>query len=76
MTFVAVGPAAILDICGTKPVQVATVFGIIDVILKEHLTQPVTNSKRYYLLVPCCFSYSSHYKHPLNGLFSRTDWAS
>ena len=43
MTFVAVGPAAILDICGTKPVQVAAVFGVINMILKEHLSQPTHN---------------------------------
>jgi len=45
MTLVTARPATILDICGTKPVEMATVFGIIDVILKEHLSQPMHNDK-------------------------------
>jgi len=49
MALVTVGPATILDICGTKPVQMTAVFGIVDVILKEHLPQPMHNDNKYRL---------------------------
>jgi len=37
MTLIAVRPAAVLDICGTKTIQVTTVLSIVDVVFKEHL---------------------------------------
>jgi len=50
MALVTVGPTSILDICRSKPVQMTTVFGIVDVILKEHLTHNqctmTTNTQR------------------------------
>jgi len=38
MTLITVGPAAVLYVCGTQSIQMATVFSIINVILKEHLS--------------------------------------